>query len=54
MRDLHVPRSDRLTEDPQDGSDDGTDPLTGENRTDELDRDAIRRRGGVVSGEDLR
>lgn len=53
MRDLHVPRSKRLTEDPQDGSDDGTDPITGETGTDELDRDAIRRRGEVVSGKDL-
>lgn len=54
LRDLHVPRSERLDEDPADGSDDARDPLTGEVTTDALDREAIRRRGEVVSERDLR
>ena len=52
-RDLHVPRRERKTTDPADGSDDGTDPVTGENDTDAIDPNAIRAAGGVVSQEDL-
>lgn len=52
LRYLHVPKSDRLDEDPHDGSDDATDPVTGE--TDPFDRDEVRKRGDVVGGEMLR
>lgn len=54
LRYLHVPAAERLAEDPADGSDDATDPVTGEAGTEELDRDTVRRRGGVAPPEQLR
>lgn len=53
LRDLHVPKRKRLTNDPHDGDDDGTDPATGEAGTDDVDRDEVRQRGEVVSQRDL-
>lgn len=53
LRDLHVPKRQRLDNDPHDGSDDGTDPGTGEAGTADIDRDDVRERGDVVSQRDL-
>ena len=53
LRELHVPKKDRLDDDGETGADDSTalDDETGDDT--DFDREEVRNRGGVVSLEDL-
>lgn len=51
LRDLHVPRKDRLADDGGRGSD-ARDDQTGDDT--DFDRDEVRKRGGIVPPEFLR